>query len=243
MLTVYCDASGSEGDPATFGVGGYIASVESWLRFDATWRGLLAHNQLEYFRMAEFAHSTGQFVAWKGDEKRRKEFLEKLIAVINSHCSISIGVFVALEEYGLVNQVHLLNEFMPPYVLCALSCIKKAREYRDRHHPGESLELVFETGDLHAGMLVGWTQFMYGTAPSFKGKREATPLQAADFIAYEQRLGVLNQMLGGNVMVRFRKSFQRLLELRFDHGIYREMDLRVLCRSTYLPLREPNRQG
>ncbi len=62
-LTLYCDASGKERDPILV-VGGFVASVDSWLQFDDTWNVSLADFGIQYFHMKEFAHSTGQFKGW-----------------------------------------------------------------------------------------------------------------------------------------------------------------------------------
>src|ERR1044071_580362 len=80
LFNAYFDTGGTENDQdrtvlITFGV---VATVEKWTRFDRRWKAALAREGVAELHMRLFAHSRGEFAAWKGDEERRKHFLATL---------------------------------------------------------------------------------------------------------------------------------------------------------------------
>jgi len=53
--------------------------------------------------MRDFAHSLREFAEWKGDEPRRKRFLERLVGITKRRVHKSIANAVLLEHYNRVD--------------------------------------------------------------------------------------------------------------------------------------------
>jgi hypothetical protein len=214
-FTLYCDASRTKDTQYTV-VAGAIASVENWKQFDAEWRQALADNHLHHFRMSEFAHSVGQFKnGWKGHEAKRRALLERLVGIIAKYVKCWIGACVSQKTYDAADRVYLLREYLHPYPLCAVACVEMAHYWRDRRFGYLSIEYVFEDGDDHQDQLRERISRDFGKEPIFRKKRQATakleelvtPLQVADFAAYEigKAYGILNPDFG-KPFERFRQS-------------------------------------
>jgi hypothetical protein len=103
----------------------------------------------------------------------------------------------------------------------------------------EPMGYVFECGDQHQGQLLKEGTDFAQTAPIFRTKTQATPLQAADFITYEQfkATTTILDLKVDQLFLRFRTSFQRLLRVPFHHGNVEETNLRVFCRRYDIPKR------
>jgi hypothetical protein len=236
MLTMYCDASGNDQAEA-IRVGGFVAAVDDWLASDAEWKIALRDEGIEYFHMREFAHSVEHFKDWKGDESRRRRFLNGLCRIVVTHARFSVGAGVLLETYREVDRDWELHEKFRPCTLCAVTCMDEAVQWRrNQHRDAEPMEFVFESGDEHQGQLLKEGEAFAHTPPIFRTKRQAIPLQAADFIAYEQFKATTSLELN-QIFVRFRSSFQRLLKVPYRHGTFEDFGLRVFCRMHDIPQR------
>lgn len=238
MLTMYCDASGTD-QSEVIRVGGFVASVDNWLAFGREWTAALREEGIEFFHMREFAHSVDQFKEWKGDEPRRIKFLSRLCDIILGWAQFGVGAGVALETYRKVDGNYQLHEQFHPYTICSVTCMDEAVQWRrSQHREAEPMEFVFECGDEHAGQLLKEGEKFAHTPPIFRKKPQATPLQAADFIAYEQfKASTALDQETKELFLRFRTPFQRLLRVPFHHGHFDEKGLRVFCRMHDIPRR------
>lgn len=237
-LTLYCDASGKE-DSTIMSVGGFVGEVDAWNHFNIEWNAVLAEFGLKYFRMSEFAHSVGQFAhGWKGHEKKRRTFLQRLLSIILAHTKFWVGVCLLLSDYQRVDKDWQLHEWAHPYPLCAKGAVDAAMKWYNAHDYKCPIEYVFEEGDDHPGQLVELVRKETGKSLNFRKKLEASPLQAADFAAYEtmkayRRLsGEMDLLFEG-----FRKSFLSIGTMPVIFGQFEEKDLRVLCRLYDVPRR------
>ena len=73
--TAYFDESHNSG---VYAVAGFAATVDRWRLFDSDWSRLLANYRLTSFHAKDYAHSENEFAGWKGDEAKRKTFMERL---------------------------------------------------------------------------------------------------------------------------------------------------------------------
>lgn len=240
MLTLYCDASGKKTDPI-MGVSGFVASVNEWFAFDKEWQDALNRANVAYFHMSEFAHSTGQFKSWKRKELKRKHFLGQLIKIIASHARFSVSATILKSVYDGVDAIYQLHEKLQPFPLCGITCVDSALVWQEaRHLEDHSMEFVFEAGDEDRGQLIHAVKELTGQEPIFRTKTQATPLQAADFSAYEQfRANKTTEVEIDKLFTRFRVPSLRLLEtVPSKAGIFNnETDLRVVCRQMNIPKR------
>jgi hypothetical protein len=166
-------------------VAGFISSENDWADFDKAWQARLSADGLSYFHMAEFAQSTGQFHGWKNQEVKRHKLLYDLMMVIKSHVYRKFGC-------AIVNEIlltHLSEDLKQEYYLKAYALVgrtyaAKVREWAKMEKFPSPIELVFEDGDSGKGELFNRLRKDGFPDPVFKPKA-FTPLQAADFLAYE----------------------------------------------------------
>jgi hypothetical protein len=238
MGALYGDASGDEqGD--LIAVAGFVAPISEWLLFDTEWQFVLREAEIKYFRMSEFAQSTGEFkCGWRNNEPKRRALLDRLIGIIAKRVRYSVASCVPRADYLKVDAEYRLHEQTYPYTLCAFACAEMAKDWHEANHLDEPFEIVFEDGDAHKGQAQERIEKDLGIIPIFRKKHGEqsdgliTPLQAADFAAYEHRLAT-KKWEGPDILATFRTSFLRLAgSVVFAHGRYGERELRVMCRAT-----------
>ena len=199
MYTAYFDASGTLGEPV-MAVAGYVTTVEHWEKFDCGWRIALAHDNVAYFHMKEFAGCRGAFKNWSADQvSRRTNLLKRLVDVVRVACGCGLSTLSAVRkaDFETVNQKFCLQEtFGNPYSLCGVACALKAEQWKAQTSRTEPSEYVFEHGDK------GWMELKTAfdkydlPIPIQKKKRNRnnpngpTPLEAADFAAWEMRKAI-----------------------------------------------------
>src|SRR5260370_35916858 len=122
--TAHFDASGSPDATAALVVGGYVSSVEQWVKFDEEWKRALSDEAVDCFHMKEFAHSVGRFKEWRGQEARRRNFISRLIGITARRVHHSFGSAGILDAFKAVNPEYPLAEaFGNPYPLCGETCL------------------------------------------------------------------------------------------------------------------------
>jgi len=231
MISLYCDASGKDSSDG-IAVGGFVSTADEWREFDRKWRIALDENELEYFRMAEFAHSTDQFEhGWKGDEQKRRNFLNRLLLIIREHAKYWMAACVLKRDYNRVDADYELHERTYPFTLCAKACVDGANAWYHANHREDGIEYIFEFGDDHFDQLKQMVEKELGIVPIERRKRDATPCQAADFAAYEiLKAYRLLELETDKLFERYRESFKLLHAIPAKWGQFEEKDIRVLCR-------------
>lgn len=201
VWTAYHDASGSEhtSDKYPMAIAGLCSTELDWLQFEQEWEAVLKHRRynVKYLHMKEFAHSTGEFATWKGDEKRRSDFLKALTNVIAQRVKRCQILYVPPAAYDAVNNKFKLDDVIAgTYSLCALIGYTQILKWMSKKHPRDPLEQVFEAGDRGQGRFLEMWDREVALSDSFsrplvKAKLDrrtghhVRPFEAADFIAYE----------------------------------------------------------
>jgi hypothetical protein len=239
MLTLYCDASGGEDQPEMI-VAGYASTVGAWESFDWNWKLVLAKYSLPYFHMKEFAHFKGPFKGWEQKEGTRRNLLADLAGVIHSHVLFGVACGVRYDVFQKVNLDYVLSEvFGCEYAMCGRDCVAQAsKKLVALGYEGQPIRFVFEDGDEGKGHLMHVLErdkkLLPIFEPSLPGKREGhpglTPLQAADFAAYEL-LKAIKQGKKQSPFSEFRKSLQILVNDNNWWGEYKERDLLHMCEA------------
>lgn len=204
MFTAFFDGAGSRHDQRFMVVAGFVSTADVWLEFDHKWRTRLAQDGLNCFHMVEFAQSRGEFKnGWKGNEARRRALLSDLMDIIKAH---------AFRRFGSAIENNLLTESLSPderrqkfintYSFLGITCAAQIANWHESNKSPNPIHIVFEDGDLGKGDLQMLLKADFNLAPSFLPKKDKmtplglvkgyTPLQAADFYAYEGRLGMIN---------------------------------------------------
>jgi hypothetical protein len=244
-FTLYCDASGKETDDV-FVVSGALSTVGNWREFDGKWKTALDENSLLYFRMSEFAQSTGQFkVGWKNNEKRRRVLLERLTQIMAKHVRYWMGVCIYRSDFDKANKVYQLEEHYHPYTMCGQTCAELAYKWRNNNHLEYlPIEFVFEEGDEHFGQLSDRLLENFGHRPIPRKKIEsdpnkmARPLQVSDFAAYEVRKAYIGFDEESEALFqKFRNSFLLLSKMPATWGNIDEEHIRVGANMLKIPKR------
>src|ERR1700729_2721075 len=109
MFTVYFDVSGHPDNTDVVSVGGFAANAGQWIRFEKEWKKVLADYGMGSLHMKHFAHSTGEYTSWKGDESRRRAFLSALIVVIKKRVRHSFVSSVYMPDYRAIDKLNTIR--------------------------------------------------------------------------------------------------------------------------------------
>jgi hypothetical protein len=201
-LASYFDRSEYTQDHSTLVVAGYVSEVESWKSFDSEWKRWLSlpEYNVPYFHMKEFTVCRGVFSSgWKGEHRKRREFLAGLISTVQRHAFYSVATGVRLDEFKAVldqfPNIHPQCPIRSAYAYCGWRCVVKAENYALRERfSNPRMQSYFEKGDEDRHFLEDILEHFKHPSPRFKPKvpecpeQEADclrPLQCADFAAWE----------------------------------------------------------
>lgn len=231
MLAGYFDESGTARDARILSVGGYIATVDQWKRFQSEWWKVLSRSGLDPsvtpFHMAEFEarkqpHMKGKtpFAEWS--DKKANAVLQALLDVIRKRAAIGVVAAVSVEDYEAVKGA---PAFAPSrYHFCVMRCMIRTSRWALENGVTESVAYIFEDG---AGDKNEIFKYEVNRAAaeyladedfrrtylldslSFKSKLKFFPLQAADILAWETRRHSLSR--GFRTVEGLRPSLHRLL--------------------------------
>jgi hypothetical protein len=173
---------------------GVVAERDKWTRFDRRWLRILEDEGVRGLHMREFAHSTGQYKAWKGDEPRRAAFLQALIGEIKRSINTGFVSGLVLPDYRTLDKQYRLTEAVGgPYSFAQAGTMARAFDWLwKRKHPGDGIGFFIEKGDAGQNALIPFMQREWDIEPLIVPRvnthgEEITPFQVADFIAYEHR--------------------------------------------------------
>ena len=216
----YIDASGSGIDPniRVISVGGFVAHEDVWAEFEGKWCAVLRQFGITALHMKDYAHSTGEFTAWRGDNDKRRAFMVEIAGVIRNTRVQAFGSSLPLGLYRLFNQRYCLEEKIgAPYTMAAWLAFASGTEWRDRHHINEPIVFYVEKGDNQQSDFrrylterVIWEDD-YIAEPIFLPKKQRTsdgtiyhvvPFQACDFVAYEQAKALTDLIVHRKTQVR-----------------------------------------
>ena len=206
MFTAAFDAAGTDHDQELLIVAGFISSADDWIDFDRLWRKRLAAARLRFFHMVDFASFKKQFSnGWRDNEPRRRNLLRDLMEIIRSHAFRRFGCIVENKTF----RDNVPEDFRDQYLLDAftaasMACARQVQDWckADGASSFENVRFVFEAGDTGQTQLENRFRNDLQMIPSFEFKedketpsgeqRAFTPLQAADFFAYELFRGSKN---------------------------------------------------
>lgn len=197
MFTACFDAGGSQHDQEFLVVAGFISSADTWTTFDLLWRERLTKDGIRYFHMEEFAHFRGEFKnGWRNNEIKRRSLLSDLLDIIRSHAFRKFGCAIEHKQLtDVISKEQREKYLLDAYSFAGLYCAHQVNQWRVNEKISALPDLVFEDGDLGKGHLMDRLKKDGFGTPIFRLKKDAeisgrkspafTPLQAADFLAYE----------------------------------------------------------
>jgi hypothetical protein len=190
-VEAYFNDSGTHPTSPVVCVAGYIFGKEQAIKFDREWRAVLSIYHLPFFRMSSCAHGAEPFDSLSPD--KRADLERNMIAVINKWMSYGVAITVEPE---------MLTRVMPgggdsaesPFSYCARLVLTSARRWIDQQKVTGDCAYIFESGHRSHGEANDIMNRMYLDARQrkahrylshmFIGKSVATPLQAADLLAW-----------------------------------------------------------
>jgi hypothetical protein len=101
------DESGTHADSRTIVLGGYVARLGQWRRFDGEWSPLLRRYGLTHFHSKDFWHSKKEFKGW--NEAQKLAFTHKAIAITDRHTVFGFSVSMTKTDFD----EHYLTEPRP----------------------------------------------------------------------------------------------------------------------------------
>ena len=195
LQAAYFDASGESTGFPVLAIGGAVAPIKKWNRFEREWAAILKREKVTEFHATDFAASKGQYEDWKGDKPRRSKFLFDLANIIKKNANKLFMINIEIDAWEEVNRDYLLEEvFHSPYALCGYTAIQQVLKWAEGKHIANSrLKIIFEDGD------DGWEGLKKlaersDIEPIRLPRSAAIPCQAADMIAWKSRIAFTNAL-------------------------------------------------
>jgi hypothetical protein len=194
LHAAYFDASGEPAGYPVLTIGGAVAPVKKWERFERKWLSILRSEGIEEFHATDFAASRGEFKGWKGDTKRRSHFLGDLGKTIKENVNKLFMVNIEIDAWNEINRDYLLEEVLyNPYALCGYTVIREGLAWSKSKRIKSPVKFIFEDGD------DGWAGLVKLASrskivPIRLPKSVAIPCQAADLIAWKSRIAFTNSL-------------------------------------------------
>lgn len=234
----YFDASGTHdnldrsGKPSpAVSVAGYLATPLQWQRFDNRWREILGDAGVPYFHATDFVARVPPFDGWT--EEKRKGFTLALIDAISGNVTYGIGMAVVRAEYEniLVTYPITRKAFGTPYTFCCHMCLWTGSDWAHNRRYNDTIKYVFESGDFSQEILAAHSHacnddrlrefFRFGVGGlTFEDGVKTTPLQAADFLAYEMYREMGRHLQPNPGQTYTRNSFMALLQIAGEYKMY-----------------------
>jgi hypothetical protein len=207
MLQAFIDDSKTFGEPRIFVLGGYLATAETWAQFTDEWQRFLRMDpRIEYFKLREAMHQTGEF-----DGREERLCIERITLMRNiiekyDLGEFSIGFLMKDYETGFVPYcgVPVLKN---PYYFAAVELgVTLAQNIQGFGFERQNIEFIFDEQVKEKGTLLdGWDfalqlnkknphlvglfkEDLAHRLPAFRNDKEVLPLQAADMHATYVRM-------------------------------------------------------
>jgi hypothetical protein len=244
-LTFYADDAGKKEAGKYVVAGGYIGLVAQWERFCSDWRLSLASVGLPEFHASDFFTGNDIFVGWNSKERKadREKLLITLAEIIHDYSLMSFTCAVHTADWFEVNEDFMLEEMgFAPFSLAGRAVIERVQKWcgETRHDPS-TVEYIFDQGSEDWGHLkIRSKDFDVEVIP--RDRRKIRPLQAADWIAYEEFLEAPRSETVPRTHP-FRRSYGALLKATpCDPLVVRKSDLLTkICTvpAMKIPRRSP----
>lgn len=194
---VYADVAGSQagGGNDSIVVGCVVTPKRRADRLDREWLQIFAEHGVTSLHMEQFAGGRGEFAEWKDDKKRREAFLVALARSAQRHVRTLIITVLDKPSFEAVDRSFALSErFRGKYAAAIIFTMAIAIPWLKENAPNAGVVIGLEEGDAGQKEFLHYSEELLGFRPALMGKRHPetrealTPMQLADFVAYEFRL-------------------------------------------------------
>jgi hypothetical protein len=177
-------------------VGGYLAHVRDWIKFEERWRALLREYGLPFFHMTTFANGKMPFGAWNDD--KRETLISSLLDVIADLPRIRLSWTIEVDDYREIVKGDNIGreDIVRAYHMCARKCIEHMSDLaRTANHEPKILHVFDKGNSAWPSFEATFTQPMLESLnilrPIVHSKADAVALQAADILAHQSARQIL----------------------------------------------------
>jgi len=195
----YIDDSRSDSGIKEYVLAGYLATKDTWKKFEEEWLATLAQSpQIDHFHCVEAYNLRGSFRGWTITERDRK--ISALAGIVGRHELLSLDCRLSQVAHANILAPVAPFDLRSPYFLLFYTAIATAARLLDAKGYKGSIEYVFDGQGRLGNNTSLWSRSMRASQPaalqSYWTKTpkfeddEATPgLQAADALAWHLRRG------------------------------------------------------
>jgi hypothetical protein len=144
VFTVYLDDSGTHATSDVVVVAGFVSEASRWEQFSHEWQAALDCYNLDYFRMADFESSQGQFKDWKG-QQRKKRF-NRFLGIIKKYVLTSVGWAIPRSSFDVILSDLAKRICGDAYGLAALACFRSLAQLAIHPEVDGWFRYVLESG-------------------------------------------------------------------------------------------------
>jgi len=192
IATAYFDESDS---PIACVVAGVALTVDRGLSFEGEWQRMLDKYKISALHMKVFAHSNGEFKEWKGDEAKRRQFIERVIDILARRCMVCLGVVIDRNAFKstIAVDADITRFYANEYSTASFMSLLIAQKWAKATKLNVPVDYVFDRGNpkkkdfqraYDYAQLIPVEAKALG-ALTFADDTSVLGLQAADFVAYE----------------------------------------------------------
>ena len=197
MLKAYCDESGKHEPARVIVMGGYVGVGAEWNRFDRGWKAIVRKLPSGSFHASDFECGQGTF---KGAFTRSQtdRIQAQLISVIKNYeifgywSGVNRRAFARFEAQ--IKRAR--SKYWSPYFLCFQQIMELCSRPVTGGLSTAAVSFIFDRQDEFRGRACEIFESIKGDRSTlhykarlgtlaFSDRKEAAPLQAADFLAYE----------------------------------------------------------
>jgi hypothetical protein len=244
-LRAYLDDSGTHAGSRITAVAGFVATISEWEIVEDDWAKALVDDfglsGVQTFHAVDCEHGHGEFSCVP--RGLREPMSRRLATIITSREIYPIWSAVINEEWDEITDEEFRKEFPKPFLLCFRYCINEISKWAFGKAKGSPTELIFSEQNDHANRMLSifdlYRQKRTTTSLStliFDSPVNCTPLQSADFLAYEVNrywddLGYGE--FGNGTHLNFRENSIRVANARGmnNGGCYGKLGLQNVVRN------------
>jgi len=236
MFTACFDASGQDHQHPYITVAGFISSADEWINFSNRWKTLLQDQYgLKDFHAADCQNYEGDFKSWKGDDARRIRLWCDLLSLIKDSTYQKFSCGIVIDDWNKVVSKQIKKRWkLNAYAMCALICAERVNQWARKQGIKSPIKYVYESGDPGSGVIIEHFKREGFPCPAFENKYDRykdnifipgfTPLQAADFLAYE--IFTTKKILAKKVALPLGRPFYTFQDMPEKTRIANEKTLR-----------------
>ena len=142
MIAAYFDDSGTEQTHPAIVVGGCIATVDNWIKFQQEWESILGHYNLPHFHMTDFDNRQGLFHRDKFAEENRIPLQSALIEAIKVRIQAIVAMSTNKKDYE--ESEH--SKYLKVYPFTVYECLSACEQWANDVGYDGPIAYMFDKG-------------------------------------------------------------------------------------------------